>query len=42
LSQQQLGDSGKQEHFFVPSQPHSLFIQLAQSHFGLLQVIQFI
>jgi len=39
LLQQQVGCSGLQIQFFVPSQLHLSFVQLVHLHLGLLQAI---
>jgi len=40
LLQQQLPDSGVQEHSFVPSQAHLSFTQFEQLHFGFPHAIK--
>jgi len=42
LLQQQLPDSGRQEHSLDPSHTHFSQLQFVQLHFGLLQAIKLI
>jgi len=40
LLQQQLPDSGEQEHSLVPSQTHLSHVQFLQLHFGFSHAIK--